>query len=433
LHSTVLPDPFELEPNTAVYVPRRATVQALAQLQSAIEHDEPLALLRGPAGIGKTLVLRLLRRRVEGRMYCVELEAAGQSADALCARALRALGREPGSAPAEELARAAGERGRAGVLLLIDRGESLSQAALTPLVDLAARCPSLQMVLAAELPPGDHSWMHTPDPRIALVDLIEPMSARETVEYLQARLDLMVAPPEVRRRLDWRSWLGLIRESRGNPLLLHHVARRRIAGPGSGPLPLRLAAKAAPESGPTRWYWIALAGSALALAGALLFLLLDLRAPGPAPAAPAVVNPPAEVLPPPVEPAIPETAEREPEPAPPAAAPAPEVDQPAAAPAPVEPLPPVQAPPPAEPAARPPPVARVVPPPAAPEVEAIPVFVNAVPAARIEIDGRDVGSTPIVGLPVPSGERRFVASFADGRRLERNVDVEGNEVYVLFP
>jgi hypothetical protein len=59
--------------------------------------------------------------------------------------------------------------------------------------------------------------------------------------------------------------------------------------------------------------------------------------------------------------------------------------------------------------------------------------VNAVPAARIAIDGRDVGSTPIVGLLIPEGTRRFVASFADGRRLERSVDVEGNEVYVLFP
>jgi hypothetical protein len=61
------------------------------------------------------------------------------------------------------------------------------------------------------------------------------------------------------------------------------------------------------------------------------------------------------------------------------------------------------------------------------------VFVNAVPAARIEIDGRDVGSTPIVGLPVAPGARHFVASFADGRRLERRVEVEGTEVYVLFP
>jgi hypothetical protein len=63
----------------------------------------------------------------------------------------------------------------------------------------------------------------------------------------------------------------------------------------------------------------------------------------------------------------------------------------------------------------------------------IPVFVNAVPAARIEIDGRDAGPTPIVGLPIAPGTRRFVARFADGRRLERSVDVEGSEVYVLFP
>jgi len=65
--------------------------------------------------------------------------------------------------------------------------------------------------------------------------------------------------------------------------------------------------------------------------------------------------------------------------------------------------------------------------------DGIPVFVNAVPSAQIEIDGREVGRTPIVGLPVPPGERRFAARFADGRRVERTIRVEGSEVYVLFP
>ena len=470
MRNTAFPDLFELEPSTAAYVPRRATVEVLAQLQSAIEHDEPVALLRGPPGIGKTLMLRLLRRRIEGRMSCIALEASGQTCDALCAAALRALGREPDGAPVEELARAALERGRAGVLLMIDRAEALTPEILAPLIDLAARCPALQVVLAAETPAIEHAWLDSPDPRISLIEFDAPMSARETIEYLVARLDLAVAPPEARRALGWRSWLPLIRESQGNPALLHHLVRRRLAGESAGEPPALLRERAQPLRPLVPWRWVALGGSALALVIALAFLALRPQAEAPAAlalepplpsaqrapeTAPKPATAPAAPAPAPASPAPPAVAEPEPspriEPAPPAApAGLPSVEaaprsrtslaQPAPRPAPER----KGAPKPA--VARPAPRRAVEPPLGAgdaladlprldpAEVRAsIPVFVNAVPAARIAIDGRDVGNTPIVGLLIPEGSRSFVASFSDGRQMERKVEVEGAEVYVLFP
>jgi type II secretory pathway predicted ATPase ExeA len=475
LRSAVSPDPFELEPSTAFYVPRRATVQALAGLQTAIEQDEPLVLLRGPAGIGKTLLLRLLRRRVDGRMRCIDLLASGRDAAALCAAALQALGREPGSAPAAELARAASEleRQRAegsralrgGILLLIDGGETISGETLRSLLELALHGTALQVVLAAELSDGGPAWVRSLDPRIALVELVQPMSVRETIEYLQARLDLAVASPELRRRLGWRSWPRLIPASRGNPALLHHLVHVELAGDGTVEVPARLVPPAPRRAG--FWRWLTLGSSALLL---LAFALFALRAREPAaPLAPPPAEPPTASQAPqrsagpaaPRPPALPtqesvdlpETAAASSAPAPatpplPAAEPVPAAPAPVDAappPAPVAPAPAV-APPPARTAAprpshppravepraieqppRPEPVAT-----APPEVR-IPVFVNAVPPARIEIDGRDVGPTPIAGLLVPAGTRRIAALFPDGRRIERSIEVEGAEVYVLFP
>jgi type II secretory pathway predicted ATPase ExeA len=524
-------------------------VQALAGLQAAIEHDDPLVLLRGPAGIGKTLLLRLLRRRVEGRMRCVELEVAeGQDLESLCTAALRELGREREGDPAEQLARVAGEFGRAGVLLALDRAERLAPDAVRPLLELASRCPSLQVVLAAELPRDDPSWLRSPDPRIALVELSTPMTPRETIEYLRARLALAVAPAALRRKLGWRSWPALIRASRGNPALLHHHARRRVLGAAAGELPEHLRSATAPGRA-LRWWALgaSAAGVAVLIAAALLLRPYAPGAPrapevrpqasrpaaapepkaepAPVPAEtstqrtaarpsadpvgpPAPAGPPAEVIPPaaplppvqtapspPPQPA-PATATapaarpepREPSPPAPASPPGPARAEPNAQPAPAlekRPGPPPEvappkakrapapqvaapaagkapapapqpAPKPSAPEARPVEFSRPAPapvrtpataplgagdalarPPAQPEppraAAGIPVFVNAVPAARIEIDGRDVGSTPIVGLPIAPGTRRFAARFDDGRRVERTIQVEGTEVYVLFP
>jgi type II secretory pathway predicted ATPase ExeA len=467
----VSPDPFELEPNTALYVPRRATVRALAELQAAIEQDEPLVLLRGPAGIGKTLLLRLLRRRVEGRMSCAEVEAHARSADALCAEVLVRLGREPGPAPVETLARAAAGTSRGGVLLLIDRAQTLSAGTLHALLELAAHSPGLQIVMASESGEDETAWFRAPDPRIALVELGEPMSPRETIEYVRARLDLAVVPPEVRRRFGWRHWPRLIRAARGNPARLHRWARRRLAGDDT---PVEdLDVRSAHGRG-SALRWLGLGGSLLVLVALGAWLLRgrldawwgELRAERPAipSAPPAAEFPPANAPadPPPAAPAIPAIAEEQP-PAPvpavaeeqppepeivaaPAADP-PEPSAPAASqPVPAAPLPAVEtAPPPPPPArAEPPELRRPVPvpvqvpvpeSPGAPDPTAayVPVFVTAVPAARIEIDGSDVGTTPITGLPVATGTRRIVAYFPDGRRLEREVDVSGDEVYVLFP
>jgi hypothetical protein len=69
----------------------------------------------------------------------------------------------------------------------------------------------------------------------------------------------------------------------------------------------------------------------------------------------------------------------------------------------------------------------------APAPETISVAVNAIPRARISVDGVDVGATPIVALTLPMGPHHFVASFDDGHQVERLVQLEGDPLYLLFP
>jgi hypothetical protein len=96
-----------------------------------------------------------------------------------------------------------------------------------------------------------------------------------------------------------------------------------------------------------------------------------------------------------------------------------------------------QAPPAAAPAeAKPPTIASVPspPPPAAPapEPRRILVSINAVPWARIEIDGEPMGETPLGDVPLPMGKHRIVARMADGRTLDRVVEVGESNRHLVF-
>ncbi len=63
----------------------------------------------------------------------------------------------------------------------------------------------------------------------------------------------------------------------------------------------------------------------------------------------------------------------------------------------------------------------------------IEVHVNARPWARIEIDGRDVGLTPLGNFPLAPGAHRFTAHFPDGQVLHRTVDVDEPGQRIAFP
>jgi hypothetical protein len=63
----------------------------------------------------------------------------------------------------------------------------------------------------------------------------------------------------------------------------------------------------------------------------------------------------------------------------------------------------------------------------------VPVHVNARPWARIFVDDRELGTTPLGNVPIALGMRRFRAELSDGRIVEREVRVEAADQRVTFP
>jgi type II secretory pathway predicted ATPase ExeA len=73
-------------------------------------------------------------------------------------------------------------------------------------------------------------------------------------------------------------------------------------------------------------------------------------------------------------------------------------------------------------------VAPLAPPPAGPRLS-----VNAQPWAEIQLDGRPVGETPIGELPIAPGPHRLRAILPGGRVIERSIEAQAGDLYVVFP
>jgi type II secretory pathway predicted ATPase ExeA len=433
-----LPDPFGLTADPQGYVPRGATEQALTALLATLrEGRRPVALV-GPPGLGKTLLLHLAGERLDDRLRSVYLPYAALPLDELCAWALSLLGFSQSEDTIGDLtltARHMLERG-SGLLLLIDDANAMPLPTARKLGDLvAASQGALRLLLAASEGPSASRMLAATGANIHVIRLLEPMSEDETRRYVEARLARARVPASVAARFDDATLRHLHRLSAGIPRRVHSVASAVLRGsvPETGadedeiaappPLPAReLPATRAEEIQPAldalRAQLSTRAGARLeAPPGLGAVIAVALLAGGVAVALPglrAALSQPASVAaaPAPVAPSTPPLPV-EPEPAP-ASAPAPPV--------------------PVEPAATPePPREAAAAAAEAPPVEStISVQVNARPWANIEVNGVDLGPTPIAGIPLLAGPHHFRARMPDGRVIERTVVISADDRFVVF-
>lgn len=213
--------------NPAVYVPRDATEHALAALASAVEAGEPVLVLSGPAGLGKTLVLRLLEPRLRGRRTLVYLPYAALPAQDVCAWGLAVLGRptkgEPGAALAE-VARELAARGTPLVLVL-DDGSAIPLTTLRRLADLASETSgALSLLIAVTDDEKSDAVLAALSGTARSVRLAEPLTSAESTRYVTERLARAGASGEVRRRFDPVLLDRLHRAARGIPRVLNRLA-----------------------------------------------------------------------------------------------------------------------------------------------------------------------------------------------------------------
>lgn len=394
---------------------------ALVDLERALCRDRCHAVVSAPAGPAKRQLLEALAERLAGSLEVVIVEPSLLDDDEVCTRILDALQERPEVDPEMRLLsvlQGLGARGSALALLIDDAGW-LPAATLRRLGRLAALSrPDLRLVLVVENEPEAGG--------ASLTQVVGALGVSAEKVVLGSRpgegdgpLPLLPAapsgPPELQQSPDERA-----QEERALEAMRLHA-----------------------RPGPSRHLAAIALGLALVLLGAnqIAFRAFDPLAPGAGPARESAAPSPAPLqvaaIPAtPVPPRPPEVESAE-EPAPAAVAepeaPAPVSTAPSPRPEPAtvsaSPAAPAPKPLPAPKLASAQPAAPVV----APAARRVPVSVNARPWARIEVDGRDVGVTPLGSVPLEPGSHRFRAHLPDGRVVERTTDVDAHRDHVVFP
>ena len=552
------PDPFGMTADPEIYMPRAATERALAELERALLAGEFPVALTGPAGIGKTLLLRVAERRLAGRVRCVYVAYGALSPAELCSWVLGLLGEPlPANGDAEgallSVANAFAQEGTP-LALLIDDASAVPPETAERIQSLAAGSRGALQVVAADMDDAScEPWVTRFGTHVEQVRLEAPMNAAETALYIRARLERGAVPPVDRSRLDARAIDRIFRRSSGIPRAVQALTSEflrigeaalprealeallaredtseladRVAGrirarevapleprarsdattppsasavvstasepqppqslrplatpspsqppvtslpllsletkrefraqePSPGPsamtsVPAReapelkpwgpvarpadvkrsptaspiAAAATTPEPQSKRSHSRTTLVGAFVLGGILVLTTLFLRnssvvpatsAPGLETSSPESAKPPtAPSATPPTSVAAPESLAKEPVPPP---LPKAEATAPDSGAADHEP---------SSASAGAPRVAEVPPSP-------IPVHINATPWATIEVDGRQLGETPIAGVPLVPGNHVFKARMPDGRILEKTVQIGAETRYVTF-
>jgi hypothetical protein len=367
-------------------VPPSATAAALSDLERALHRDRAHVVLALSPGAEKALLLRALPERLPACVRVLHVPATAIREGELCARVLIELGQQPGldaEARLLGLVHDLASEGSALVLLIADAG-SVPPTALRRLGRLAAAArPGLRLALVVEVEAGSQGD--------AVAEVVAALGVGAEKVVIETPAERFEPAAYARAPLE-RS--GLSRDAGDRP------SEGALAA-------IRSPRRATSASRAARWrpHAIVALGIALAFLGvdrlAVPMALpevepgpvaersepIQAREPAAVPLAHAVaarpVREPARDLDPKPEPVKRAATERK------AAAPAP--------------------------------------------VPSIPVSLNARPWARIEVDGRDVGITPLADLPIAPGPHQFRAHLPDGRVVERTVHVDAYRDHIRFP
>jgi hypothetical protein len=60
------------------------------------------------------------------------------------------------------------------------------------------------------------------------------------------------------------------------------------------------------------------------------------------------------------------------------------------------------------------------------------VQINASPWANVEVDGIDLGVTPLANIPLFAGTHSFRARMPDGRVIERTIEIDAERRFISF-
>lgn len=212
-------DPFGTTADPSRYVRREASERALAELEQAVVDRESAALLVGVPGIGKTLVLRLLKRRLESRLTVIHLPYAALPPAALANWALSAMNAQSSWDPVGALATRAHHlylESLGGVVLLIDDAEAMPEETVHALAQMVRDAKGgLRFVAAVDEESAGRlgAWLGN----LVWVRMLTPMTPAETFQYVHTRLQGSGLPSRAIEAFDPDTLAALHERSGGIP------------------------------------------------------------------------------------------------------------------------------------------------------------------------------------------------------------------------
>jgi len=228
-------DAFALTADPSAYVPRLALEAALAELAEVVGKTPACAALSGEAGLGKTLLLHVLRERLLGAFECFYVPFPRLAAPEFWRWAAVATGLGSG----EDDRGAVLGRGRrleadgSGLVLLIDDAGALPASTRNELL-AAVETPGLSVVFAFNS--EDRAQLAALPAQVRRVDLGPPMTLPETRAYAHARLRRVDPEGALALRLTPGRLAALHRASGGVPARLHALLDAWLRGSPDDPL-----------------------------------------------------------------------------------------------------------------------------------------------------------------------------------------------------
>ena len=219
-------DPFANTADVDAYVPRTATEFVLVELETALRDGARVVCLGGPAGSGKTLLLRVLEERLAGDFSSLRVPYSKLDSDEFCQWALEVLNEEP-AANRERALTARITRGAAmgdpPLVWMIDDADLLPISTLKMLLRLQHNTRDTLRLLLASSGEAPADELARAGVMPVKVDLEGEMDSSELAQYVRARLDHAGADPRQRAQIE-AALDRLYARSHGNPGRLHGAA-----------------------------------------------------------------------------------------------------------------------------------------------------------------------------------------------------------------